>query len=299
MLDRTFPLHALPAFAAAARYKSFKSAACALHLTPSAVSHQIKQLEAALGVALFRRLPRGLDLTVAGVRYAQVVTAMLDRIHREGEAVAGRTPRMQIRFSMPDFVALADALPHLDFFSSAYPDIELDISTGFELADLEGGQADAAIRFGRGCWSGLDAHKLASCYGIVAAESRLASSLSSKARRLPVVGLSVLKVHTQRMLTVAGLHGPLHLLWLDTYAGVVAAAKQGLGVAVIYMPRDAPLPACDLTPLACDLTPLKDAPVAAGFDMYFVCRSGEGKRPEMIAARTWATNCFGHRVWFL
>ena len=82
------PLHVLPAFEAAARHGSFRAAAAELHLTPSAISHQIRLLEEAIGVSLFERLPRGLELTDAGQSYARTVSEVLARLQAAAEELA-------------------------------------------------------------------------------------------------------------------------------------------------------------------------------------------------------------------
>ena len=78
MSYRLPPLNGLRAFEAAARHLSFTRAADELGVTPGAVSQQVKSLEGALGVALFRRLPRGLILTAAGEAYLPAITSASD-----------------------------------------------------------------------------------------------------------------------------------------------------------------------------------------------------------------------------
>src|SRR3972149_4691909 len=86
MAQRLPPLNALRTFEAAARHLSFAMATRELHVTPAAVSHQIKGLEAHMGMKLFRRLKRGLELTRAGQAFQLKLREGFDRL---GEAVAG------------------------------------------------------------------------------------------------------------------------------------------------------------------------------------------------------------------
>jgi LysR family glycine cleavage system transcriptional activator len=90
---RTPSLRSVAVFAAAGRVLSFTAAVRTLGLTPSAVSRRIADLERELGVALFRRFNRRLELTVAGTRDLEAVGRALDLIERESEAL--RPPRRQ------------------------------------------------------------------------------------------------------------------------------------------------------------------------------------------------------------
>src|SRR5215510_2633258 len=123
---RNLPLHTLPAFEAAARHASFRLAAAELHLTPSAISHQIRTLEDALGMRLFQRLPRGLKLTEAGANYASTVREALDRL---GEGGAPASSHGRLRLSVPDWVARFVVLPALARFRVQEPYLDVDINT--------------------------------------------------------------------------------------------------------------------------------------------------------------------------
>ena len=93
------PLHTLEAFEAAARRASFKLAAQELHLTPSAVSHQIKALEDFLGFGLFRRGNRSLELTDGGKAYLQVVRETLAKLRSGSAKVAQRYARATLKIT--------------------------------------------------------------------------------------------------------------------------------------------------------------------------------------------------------
>src|SRR5574343_603251 len=93
------PLHSLPAFEAAARLGSFQAAADTLHLTPSAISHRIRQLETHLGQDLFERRHRAIVLTAAGRRYLAVVRDALLRLD-EASAVLRAPRRERLRISV-------------------------------------------------------------------------------------------------------------------------------------------------------------------------------------------------------
>jgi LysR family glycine cleavage system transcriptional activator len=154
------PLSALRAFEAVARHLSFTRAADELHVTPAAISQQVKGLEDQLGVQLFERSRRAVALTDAGVSIlpdVQAGFASLSRVlHRNTHAPHGPALRISVA---PSF-ASKWLLPRLPNFAAQYPDIDLRISATPALADLENDEADLAIRFGVGRYPGLRAEPL-------------------------------------------------------------------------------------------------------------------------------------------
>jgi LysR family transcriptional regulator, glycine cleavage system transcriptional activator len=282
------PLHVLPAFEAAARHGSFRAAAAELHLTPSAISHQIRLLEQAVGLSLFERLPRGLRLTSAGRSYAKTVTEVLARLRVDADELARGSKPHRLRISLPDFVAHLFALPALSRFQARHPHIDLEINATMALADVEAGEADAAVRIGPGQWGSLLSHRISEVFGTVVAAPGLASHARALSQRgeLPMVCLNQLEEHTRRTLSAIGLEAqPNRALRVDNYMGVVQAAQRGLGVAVIYATPAKPFEA-DGT-----LVALSRDPIPAPFAMYFVCRQGEAERPDLIALREWLVDC--------
>ncbi|ORE90066.1 LysR substrate-binding domain-containing protein [Aurantimonas sp. 22II-16-19i] len=154
------PLNALRAFEAAARHLSIKQAALELAVTPSAVSHQLRILEEALGVTLMQRLAGGLVLTEAGARLAPELTGGFGRI---AGAVAGlRQERGSgpLRLSMLPTFASHWLLPRLARHPLERAGFDLLISTTQDAVDLASGAADVAVRHGRGNWRGLRADLL-------------------------------------------------------------------------------------------------------------------------------------------
>ena len=100
-LSRPPPLRNLRAFCAAARHRSFKAAADELFLTPSAVSHQMKELEEALGVRLFERKTRALELTTVGHTLLEEVEPLLEALERSLAQIARRSGRQTLRVLLP------------------------------------------------------------------------------------------------------------------------------------------------------------------------------------------------------
>jgi LysR family transcriptional regulator, glycine cleavage system transcriptional activator len=285
---RRLPLHVLPAFEAAARHGSFRAAAAELHLTPSAISHQIRLLEEAVGASLFERLPRGLQLTDAGRRYVETVSDVLVRLQVEAEALAPAPRSRRLRVSLPDFVAQLFVLPAVAPFRARHPHIDLEINATMALTDVEAGDADAAVRIGFGEWGTLRSDRISELVGSVVAAPELAETARAlgEGEALPMVCLNQLEEHTRQTLKAAGIE--VHAdraLSVDNYMGVVQAATHGLGVAVLY--------AIPGKSYAFDgrLVVLSPSPIPAPFAMYFVCRPSDAQRTDITALREWLVEC--------
>lgn len=153
--ERLPPLTALRAFDAAARHMSFAQAAEELHVTPAALSYQIKQLEAHFGAPLFRRLNRAVELTEAGRALAPGAAEGFAAFRRAQSAVRRMSRDRPLTITAgPAFTAKWLA-PRLFRFAEAHPEIELRFVASLRLMDFERDGIDAAIRFGPGPNPGL------------------------------------------------------------------------------------------------------------------------------------------------
>jgi DNA-binding transcriptional LysR family regulator len=159
-MRRLPPLHALRAFEAAARHLSFKSAAAELHVTPAAVSHQIKALEDELGIKLFHRMTREIRLTEEGHALAPGLRDAFDRMTGAVERVTQAPTRSVLSISTLTTFAMLWLVPRMPRFQSTHPEIEVRVSTSQKAIDFTREDYDAAIRLGRGNWQGLAQHKL-------------------------------------------------------------------------------------------------------------------------------------------
>lgn len=148
------PLHALRAFEAAARHLSLTRAAEELCVSQAALSHQIKALEARLGVTLFRRLPRGVALTDEGAALVPILRDAFDRIGATLDLFAGGQMREVVTLGVVASFATGWLLPRLERFRLAHPEVDLRILTNNNRADLAGEGLNLAIRFGDGSWHG-------------------------------------------------------------------------------------------------------------------------------------------------
>lgn len=154
------PLSALYAFEAAARNLSFKAAAEDLHVTPGAISQQIKLLEDRLGTPLFARHTRRIELTEAG-RILLAPTQQAFRLLTEAVArVRGNDQAKILSVSLlPSFAALW-FVPRLGHFRTRHPEIDVRISATPKLADVQRHDVDVVIRYGLGEYPGLHVEPL-------------------------------------------------------------------------------------------------------------------------------------------
>lgn len=154
------PLQALRTFEAAARHGNFSRAGAELHITHGAISHQMKALERELGVTLFHRRSRGVELTDPGRALAATVRDALDRIARGVADLRGRPHRSLTVSVLPAF-ATHWLIPRLADFNHRHPDIDINIRAGQALIDFATEDVDLAVRYGGGTWPGLRAVQLA------------------------------------------------------------------------------------------------------------------------------------------
>jgi LysR family glycine cleavage system transcriptional activator len=238
MSRRLPPLNALRAFEAAARHLSFTRAADELHVTQTAISHQIKALEERLAVRLFRRLPRGLLLTEEAQRYLPPVRDAFDQIAAATEQLGagGSSGRLTVSV-LPSFAAKW-LVPRLGRFRATHPDLDLRISASSQLVDFARDDVDIAIRMGRGRYPGLRVDRLFGESMLPVCAPKLLSG-AHPLRRPEDLREHVLlhdDDHTgwQLWLELAGVEGvdPTRGPIFTDSAMVVQAAAEGQGVAL-------------------------------------------------------------------
>jgi LysR family glycine cleavage system transcriptional activator len=153
------PLNALQMFVAAARAKNLTRAAERLHLTVSALSHQIRLLEQRVDFVLFVRGPRGLTLTAEGQRLLRNVAPHLDAIEEALKPLCARSGHTLSLSAMPSMTS-SWLLPRLPAFVAKHPEVELNLHSATELVDFADGRYDAALRYGAGQWPNVTVEPL-------------------------------------------------------------------------------------------------------------------------------------------
>jgi len=282
------PLNTLRAFEAAARSLSFTLAAEELFVTQAAISHQIKTLESALGVSLFRRLNRGLMLTEEGQLLLPAVRTALETLRAGVERLRAqeRSGRLTVS-AMPSFVATW-LIDRLQGFRQLHPDIDLRISASNALANFDRDDVDAAIRWGKGNYPGLAAVPILKEDVFPVCSPRLLKLPGRPLKRPEDLKHHVLlhddmAIDWRMWLKAAGVSGvdPDHGLWFNRSDHVLQAAVDGQGVAL----GRSVLAQHDLRkgrlvkPFALTL------PVDYAY--YFVCPEHAAGRPRVAAFRDW------------
>lgn len=155
------PLLTARAFEAAARHLSFQEGAKELHVTPSAISHQVRALEVFLGVELFRRDHRGVTLTAEGLAYLASLRVALDHIALATADI--RKEKLGGRFVLGATSAFISRwiLPRLKVFTAAFPRINLELQALVASVDFAKQDLDMAVVVGR-TWSGVRADRIMS-----------------------------------------------------------------------------------------------------------------------------------------
>ncbi|HKJ77472.1 MAG TPA: transcriptional regulator GcvA [Gammaproteobacteria bacterium] len=242
MYRRLPSLTALRAFEAAARHRSFTRAAEELHVTPAAVSQQIKQLEEHLGVPLFRR-GKVLALSEAAAASVGSLSDAFDQLERAVDRLRPRQGAGPLVVSAPPAFAARWLVTRLDDFHTRHPDIELRLLATRRLVDFAVEDVDVAVRFGSGPYTDLHAERLMPEAIVPVAAPELAEAIRTPADLADCVllhddlhagdpafpdwetWLASLEVNPEQ---------PLRIRRFGDSNLVIQAAGAGLGVALVW-----------------------------------------------------------------
>lgn len=288
MSRRLPPLNALRSFEAAARHLSFTRAAEELNVTQAAVSHQIKALEARLGIQLFKRRGRTLILTEQAQRYLPAVRDAFDRLATATNQLLAPNAESTLTVSLITSFAAQWLVPRIAGFRDDHPEIDVRLHAYDGLVDFARDDVDVAIRYGRGVWPGLRIDKLLEENVFPVCSPALLTGPNplrkvDDLRHHALLHESGVLIDWRTWLTVASVSQ------IDASRGtsfshshmVVQAAVNGQGVAL-------------------GRTPLVDAELAEGtlvkpFEVtlpggaahYVVCPITTADQPKIAAFRTW------------
>jgi LysR family glycine cleavage system transcriptional activator len=289
------PLNAIRAFEAAARCRGFQAAGLELNVSANAVGRLVKVLEEWLGVPLFRRLARGVALTMAGQAYLARMAPLLDQL---AEATADlqrlETSKRLTVSAMPSFVARW-LVPRLGRLTEQHPDLDVRILASVPVTDFSREEIDIAIRLGPGIYRGLTTELL------LAEEFYPVCSPSLLAKGPPLRTPADLSRHVllhdewearipdqldwARWISEIGIRG------VDAQRGIrfsfshmtLQAAAAGQGVAL----ASSALVGEDLK-TATLVRPFGPLSVKGPYGFFLVCPEGTGDRKKVAAFRDWA-----------
>jgi LysR family transcriptional regulator, glycine cleavage system transcriptional activator len=286
-LNRLPPIHTLAAFESAARLGGFAQAAAELCITPSAVSHRIRQLESLLGEQLFERCPTGVRLTPAGQRTLQGVREAFDKLSQ----LFNTEPQgMRLTVGSPPTFARNLLIPRLPEFYQQWPEIDLQLIVAAPIQDNPE-RHDVDIRFGKEPFDDRLSTKLFDDQLLVlAAPGYLARRpLSCPADLARAELLRSPLVPWLPWMTVAGLQpreparGPL----FTDLGFLLEAAASGLGVAIC------PARVAQRWRDSGQLVALFDLPVQSESTYYALVSRQAAQRPEVDAFLDWLRTTFG------
>jgi LysR family glycine cleavage system transcriptional activator len=278
-------LSALRAFESAARHESFTKAAGELHLTHGAISHQVRRLEADLGLLLFNRKGKSLHITQAGRRFAHSIQQALREIASTAHALQQEArPHHRLTISAIPSMAARWLAPRLGGFIEQYPDVEVVLQSSGQLQDLVADRVDVGIRFGRGHYPGLKTDLLMQeVYYPVASPGFNGGCLPTHPSQLQGLPLLRSLEPWQPWFEVAGLdltesHGGV--LYEDM-SMLIRAALNGEGVALV---RHAVV---HEEVRSGALVRLFNTVARSAGSYYLACPSSALERPEVRAFRVW------------
>ena len=244
MKIRDVPLAFLPTFEAAGRLGSFAAAASELDLTASAISEQMRDLEDALGFALFDHIGRSFALTQDGEQYLVDVRESLRELAASTARLRRRTKRTPLRVSPLELAAHDFLLPRMATFQELFTDIDLSFDTTSERIEFASSHYDAAIRVAEG-FSELVAYPLATLECAVVCSPGLAREIRSVSDLHRYTLLDSSGAAQEQLATLQRNHGLAPLgaarTWVfESCIDGLRAAERGLGVAFAAFPMATP-----------------------------------------------------------
>ena len=289
------PAHELPslsslrAFDAAARHLSFRAAADELSVTQSAISHQVAELERRLGVSLFDRTSRRVELTDAGRRYQPFIREAFDRIERGTALVTMADTTRELDVQVYVTVAVRWLIPRLYSFTSAHPQVKVRLNTSHLDWEFAEGESDVAVV----CTDDIDrpglhyTHLFDARLAAVCSPAMLHAGLGLR-QPADLVNHALLHLYTavdecNAWLSAAGVpdvrgSGTVRF---DSYLLAIEAAIDGQGVAVV--------------PTFLVASDLRSGRLVAPFPVeipqprswYLVCRDEQRDQPPVRQFREW------------
>jgi LysR family transcriptional regulator, glycine cleavage system transcriptional activator len=291
-LSRAPPLRNLRAFCIAARHKSFKAAADELSLTPSAVSHQMKELEDVMGVRLFERKTRALELTTAGHTLHDEMAPLLDMMDRSLAQFSRRNRRRNVRVLLPPFFASELFVPRLESFFALHPGIDIQVDTVDPWPSDHPLSADVSIVLTNTKPEGVKAVRLFPVTLAAVCARDFAASVARLGREVfRETALIVQKARPFAWTHWANEVGldtpePRNVIELDTMFSVVRAAERGVGIALV------PEILCDAWFHSGALVRLFSLQLETDDSYFLVSRLKDAAKPEVTAITDWTLGQF-------
>jgi LysR family transcriptional regulator, glycine cleavage system transcriptional activator len=287
------PLSALRAFEAAARHMSFSRAATELHVTPAAISHQIHALEEDLGIRLFHRMNRSIELTASAKVLLPGLTEAFAGIQSSVRRLRAHNDTGTLTVTASPSIAAKWLVLRLHRFQEQHAEVDVRISATDEVADLTRGDFDIAIRYGAGDYHGLDVELLFTNEVFPACSPQLLTT-GPPLRTPDDLALHNL-IHDQAV--ERDPLAPTWPMWLKAAGVKNVPATAGLSFSNMYLALDAAIAGhgvvlAQSTIAAADLAAgrlvrLFTLALPDQFAYYIVTAPGALERPKVRAFRDW------------
>jgi LysR family glycine cleavage system transcriptional activator len=285
------PIRGLRSFCVASKCLSFKHAATQLFLTPSAISHQIKQLEAQLGITLFKRGTRSIELTSAGKQFYQSIQPIIHQLESTITEFTNKQQNRTIVISLPEFFASELFIPRLSHWSKNNPDINLQLDT-IKASSESSQTAELSIVLANGKPNAKIVHDLFPIRYVPACNKKLYKKLKN-------IGFNALKntpliLHSSRPWSwhqwAENLNindfDPKQIIQFDSMFGVARAAQQGMGIALV------PLPMSKTWFSEESLIKLFDQELITNDRYYLIQHENMENKPELTLFAQWVKDTF-------
>lgn len=285
------PIRGLRSFCVASKCLSFKHAATQLFLTPSAISHQIKQLETQLGITLFKRGTRSIELTSAGKQFYQSIQPIIHQLESTITEFTNKQQNKTIVISLPEFFASELFIPRLSHWSKNNPDINLQLDT-IKASSESSQTAELSIVLANGKPNAKIVHELFPIRYAPACNKKLYKKLKN-------IGFNALKntpliLHSSRPWSwhqwAENLNindfDPKQIIQFDSMFGVARAAQQGMGIALV------PLPMSKTWFSEESLIKLFDQELITNDRYYLIQHENMENKPELTLFAQWVKDTF-------
>jgi LysR family glycine cleavage system transcriptional activator len=285
-------LRGLRTFCVAAAHESFRSAADELFITPSAVSHQIRNLEEELDVQLFDRSARDLKLSDAGRELYEEIHPIIEQLDAALARFGGRTAKSTIRMSVQPFFASEYFVPRLGEFTTANPEIDIQVKASDESAETHPADADMSIRLFRSPPPGLKSRRLFPLRLVPAGSRALAKTVRVEGGTIvsdfPVIIHETYPKAWKDWSRTSGIKLPANskVTRVDSMIAVVRAVEQGIGAALV------PVPLADQWFSQGTITRLFDDELIADSSYYLVWAADRAGDEALSRFRRWILQKF-------
>ncbi len=224
-MQNRLPLNNLNTFASAAEHLSFQKAAESLYVTPSAVSHQVRNLEQLLGYKLFDRLDKKVRLTLQGEQLFNDIQIPIRQLHEASRKALRGIGDNSLALSVAPVFATGWLLPRLKNFYASHPEINLSVIATTDVIDFNSDPFDASIRMGKGDWKKLISYRLFNSEIVAVCHPDMLAELAEKSSLFTPAELS--KHPLIENSSMPGLWNP----WFES-AGIEVSAKISANLQV-------------------------------------------------------------------